>query len=61
MYICEYIYLPTYIKLEDMEKICLPMYLQNLLIRFVRFANARVSEDVKKGDRDCAEHNVLTV
>ena len=44
-----------------MEKLCLPMYLQNLLIRFVRFANARVSEEVKKGDRDCAEHNVLTV
>ena len=30
MYICEYIYLPTYIKLEDMEKICLPMYLLGL-------------------------------
>ena len=59
MFVCEYIYLPTYIKLEDMEKICLPMYLQNLLIRFVRFANARVTEEVKKRDRDCAHSSIV--
>ena len=50
MYISEYIYLPTYIKLEDMEKIC-RTYLLGLL-------DLQMSEEVKKGDRDCA-HSIV--